>query len=74
MTGRSGRTEALISRVGDGHQAEQSADLLLYDGEVCMCFVEGEKIRSKGGCFRSGSVEVGGQRHSRVREREIGTK
>jgi hypothetical protein len=43
-----------------------------------MCLVEGEKIRSEGGCFRSVFVEVGGQRHSRVgegeREREIGTK
>jgi hypothetical protein len=74
MTGRSGRTEALISRVVYGRQAEQSAVLLLYGAEVCACLVEGEKIRSEGGCFRSVFVEVGGQRHSRVREREIGTK
>jgi hypothetical protein len=51
-----------------------STNLLLYCGEVRTCLVEGEKIRSEGGCFRSGSVEVGGQRNSRVREREIGTK
>jgi hypothetical protein len=47
-----------------------SADLQLYDGEVCMCLVEGEKIRSEGGCFRSVFVEVGGQRNSRVGEGE----
>jgi hypothetical protein len=33
-------------------------------------FRDGEKIRSEGGCFRSESVEGGGQRHLRVRERE----
>jgi hypothetical protein len=60
--------------VVDGRQAEQSAILLLYGGEVCTCLVEGKKIRSEGGCFRFVYVEVGGQRHSRVREREIGTK
>jgi hypothetical protein len=38
MTGCSGRTEALIPRVGDGRQVEQSADLLLYGGEVSTCF------------------------------------
>jgi hypothetical protein len=33
-----------------------------------------EKIRSKGGGFRSEAVKSGGQRHKRVGEREIGTK
>jgi hypothetical protein len=37
--------------VGNGRQAEQSAGLLLYGGEVCTCLVEGEKIISEGGCF-----------------------
>jgi hypothetical protein len=52
----------------------RNADLLLYCGEARTCLVEGEKIRSEGGCFRSVFVEVGGQGHSRVGEREIGTK
>jgi hypothetical protein len=39
-----------------------------------MCSFEGKKIKSEGGCFGSESVEDGGQRHSRVREREIGTE
>jgi hypothetical protein len=59
----------MVEIVGNGRQAEQAPVSSRIVERSCTCLVEGEKIRSEGGYFRSGLVGDGGHRHSRVRER-----